>query len=102
MTDDDRDDQDDAGAAELERFDPLLRDLITWRLVEKESGSEGAAWRLTDPVRRRLEQLSPRPIAAEKLLYFDHRCVRCGRRRVTRLRGGHYVCDACSESEAAP
>jgi hypothetical protein len=80
----------------IETFDALLRDLLTWSLVEPEATPSGTAWRLTEDAARRLDELSrTRPLSADRVVYFDHRCARCGARRPTWLREGRYLCEVC-------
>lgn len=89
----------------IERFDPLLRDLITWGLVGQEETEDGPSWRLVDAAQRRLGELMrpDLPLVAEAVIYLDHRCADCYLRVPTHLREGSYLCDACwaTRSEAA-
>lgn len=79
-----------------DRFDPLLRDLLTWNLVEADQTSEGTRWRLSERVQQRLEQIAAKPSrATHEIDYFTHPCDRCKDREITRLRNGEYVCDEC-------
>jgi hypothetical protein len=85
------------------RFDPMLRALVDFGLVESVpvedadgAGQTGRSlWILTPAVQRRLSTLvSPAP-PADKLIYFGHRCSSCGEHAPTRLQAGVHVCDAC-------
>lgn len=78
------------------RFDALLRNLLTFGLVERDPSGSRPAWRLSDQAQERLDRLSAPPPVAGELLYFGHRCSACGEHRPTRLRGGAYVCERCS------
>ena len=82
----------------IERFDPLLRDLITWDLVVKTSGQ----WLLSDSAEQRLDELVEwsGPVDSEQMVYFDHQCADCHGHIRTRLYGGLYLCDGCSELRA--
>jgi hypothetical protein len=90
--------------ATLARFDPMLRALVTFGLVEPEragsNGDGGHHWRLNPAVERRLDSLVPPAPPVEKLIYFGHRCGACGEHGPTRLRGGAYLCEACREPTA--
>jgi len=87
----------------VERFDPLLRDLVAWGLVTATPdttagrGTAKASWRLTDAAQRRLSELvkPTRPLNPDQLVYLDHHCARCRVRGRTRLRDGLYLCDDC-------
>ena len=79
--------------AVMSRFDPMLRGLITFGLVERDP--EGSEWRLVPAAQRRLDSLfSPSP-PAEKLIYFGHRCGSCNERGPTRFSAGAFLCDDC-------
>ncbi len=82
----------------IERFDPLLRDLVAYNLVVKSQTAKRAIWRLSDDVQRRLDQLalsSPPSFAPDQLVYLDHHCADCNLRVRTRFRDGLYLCDTC-------
>lgn len=85
--------------ATIARFDPMLRALLTFGLVERTPGADGdLEWRLIPAVQHRLESLhSPSP-PAEKLIYFGHRCRSCGEHGPTRMRGGVFLCEPCRRS----
>lgn len=88
----------------IERFDPILRNLLAWDLVTKE-GSEGEeSWRLVPDAEQRLSQLarSSTPPDIRKVVYLDHRCADCQQRRPTRPQGAVFLCDACRELRRAP
>ena len=80
------------------RFDPMLRALLTFGLVEPErpeAGGEGQGWRLIPAVQHRLRSLVTPAPPAEKLIYFGHRCGSCGEHGPTRNVSGVYLCDEC-------
>lgn len=82
----------------IERFDPLLRDLLTWGLVTRDPTEPGSPWRLAETAQRRLDALptpAERVVPPENLIYFDHACHQCHRHGPTRLNGGTYLCDEC-------
>lgn len=87
----------------IETFDPLLRDLVAWGLVLPPE-REGGSWRLAEPARQRLRELAvnTKPVDAQAVLYFNHRCAGCEARGATRLIGDRYMCDRCSRALADP
>ncbi|MGH8982004.1 MAG: hypothetical protein ACRDWE_13475 [Acidimicrobiales bacterium] len=78
----------------VEKFDPLFRNLLSWRLVEP---SPDGGWVLHPEVEERLTQLSHvrRGSDASEVVYFGHACVVCRACGLTRLRDGQYICDSC-------
>jgi hypothetical protein len=78
----------------IERFDPLLRNLLSWGLAyELEDGT----WALRPEVAERLSrlaQLTRRPETAA-VVYFGHFCAACRTAGPTRMHDGRYLCDAC-------
>jgi hypothetical protein len=88
-------------SATIARFDPMLRSLITFGLVERDvdaSDGEGWHWRLVPSVQHRLESLFAPSPTAEKLIYFGHRCGSCGEHGPTRFSSGVYLCEDCRGS----
>lgn len=83
----------------IERFDPLLRSLLTWNLVEQ--GDEGR-WELPAAVTQRLAELSAltRSDTPSEVVYFGHACSVCGTSGLTRRRGERYLCDKCRHADA--
>ncbi|MDA8037652.1 MAG: hypothetical protein M0Z69_00535, partial [Actinomycetota bacterium] len=85
----------------VDAFNPLLRSLLTWDLVQRVEDEAGASrWELTAAAQQRLEQLNPsarRP--ATSLAYLDHWCARCRQQRLTHLRDGRYLCEDCERIE---
>jgi len=83
----------------IETFDPLLRDLVSWGLVERDESAAGS-WRLVDAAQRQLTEIvaSTGPLSAESMLYFDHLCARCHQRELTRLVDGSYLCNSCTDA----
>ena len=83
----------------IETFDPLLRDLVGWGLVERTDSVEDAPWQLVPTARQRLEELAS-PTQAPSAgadVYLDRRCADCQKRGLTRLHSESYVCDTCWE-----
>ena len=81
----------------IERFDPLLRNLLSWGLVEETAGG----WALRDDVSARLThltQLTSRNAPGE-VVFFGHACAVCRSSGLTRLRDGRYLCEACRRAE---
>ena len=91
----------------IDRFDPLLRDLLNWGLAVTDDKSQGQSrWLLTDRAQKRLSELvraQPRP-ATDRVVYLDHRCADCRQRLPTRLSEDVYLCDGCRthRAELAP
>jgi len=92
----------DHGSYPIERFDPLLRNLVTWDLVTR--GTRPRSWRLTEVAQRRLDELagSSSPVRTEQMVYFNHRCAHCHLPVRTRVYDGLYLCDSCIERRALP
>ncbi|MGH9294847.1 MAG: hypothetical protein ACRD0B_05900, partial [Acidimicrobiales bacterium] len=86
-----------------EAFNPLLRSLLSWGLVTRAEAADGSAsWELTEGAQRRLDELVPhRPRAVTTLAYLDHLCADCRGQKLTYLREGRYLCEACGGSEAS-
>ena len=78
----------------IERFDPLLRNMLAWHLVE-ETGEGG--WALRPEVAARLTLLAEytKGDDASEIVYFGHVCAGCRSNGLTRLRDGRYLCDDC-------
>lgn len=77
----------------IERFDPLIRNLLAWGLVEDTPDG----WRLEADVAARLSQLrtlTQRDVPSQ-VVYFGHACAVCKSNGMTRLHEGRYLCDAC-------
>lgn len=83
----------------VERFDPLLRDLLAYGLIEAEDGDR---WALAPEVQQRLTALvaTQRPSTAA-VLHFGFPCARCHASGITRLHDGRHLCDACIEQVLA-
>ena len=77
----------------IERFDPLLRDLVGWGLVERQAGN-AKRWQLTPAAQQRLNELVP-SVAVAADIYLDRVCPDCHERRLTRRHGDSYLCDRC-------
>lgn len=81
----------------VERFDPIFRNLLAWRLVEP---LPDGGWQLHPDVVARLSHLShmTKPSETTEVVYFGHACVTCRASGLTRLREGQYICDACQRA----
>ena len=81
----------------IDTFDAMLRDLVTWDLVVPDEGDDAQAWHLVERAQQRLGELmiARGPWPAERTVYLDRLCADCGRRQLTWLRDGTYVCDPC-------
>jgi ribosomal protein L37AE/L43A len=78
----------------IDRFDPLLRNMLAWDLVvENEDGS----WTLRPEVVERLRRLASytKPHEPSEVVYFGHNCAKCRSTGLTRFRDGVYLCDEC-------
>jgi hypothetical protein len=83
----------------VERFDPLLRALLSWDLVSPGDGDGGTTWQLTPEAQRRVSQLArTRSQPDEAVVHLGGRCEQCRRRRTLRLSGGRLLCDDCRGS----
>jgi uncharacterized membrane-anchored protein len=87
-----------------EKFDPLLRDLLAWGLVEPgQPADDNATWHLADDARHRLEDLHTQAETRQsQVVYFDRVCAGCRRRQLTRRHDGTYLCDACFAHAQTP
>jgi hypothetical protein len=82
----------------IETFDPLLRDLVVWGLLEHHEGETGAHWQLVPSAQRRLDELAPAKVTGVgAVVYLDRLCADCRQRGLTRLYGEKYVCDSCRD-----
>jgi hypothetical protein len=90
------------GAIRVEAFNPLLRSLLSWELVERvEDPDGGHRWVLIEDAQRRLDELAPRPRrSSTSLAYLDHWCARCRQQRLTHLIDGRFVCEDCERVES--
>jgi hypothetical protein len=97
----------------IDRFDPLLRDLLWWGLVRPgrppagagRSGAGTGHWVLSEEAQRRLTELAPRlsQPQTDRVLYLDRMCTECHQRVPTRLVDGLFLCDACRRrAQAGP
>lgn len=77
----------------VERFDPLLRDLLCYDLVVE---TEPGHWHLRAPFAARLAALAvgQRPTTAP-VLRIGVSCASCHVATVTRLHEGRFLCEAC-------
>lgn len=78
----------------IERFDPLLRNMLSWHLVEE---TDSGSWELRPDVVERLSGLAKytRRNEPSEVVYFGHICVGCRSNGLTRFRDGQYLCDEC-------
>jgi hypothetical protein len=83
-----------ARQARLDRLTPLLRDLLTWELVER---SESGAFQLCEDVQRRLAEESSRRDHPSTAVFVGRSCQRCGAVGVTRMVDGVRSCPSCSQ-----
>lgn len=90
------------GPIPIETFNPLLRSLLTWGLVEHVEGADGCPrWVLIEEVQERLDALTPPPREAPaSLAYLDHLCGRCREQRLTHLIDGRFLCERCERTES--
>lgn len=85
----------------IERFDPLLRNLLTFGLVQQDASG---AWRLTDDAARRLDWLATldqRSRTSGVVIYFGHNCAGCHEAGPTRRHEDRYLCDPCRRAAIA-
>jgi hypothetical protein len=87
----------------VEAFNPLLRSLLSWGLVERVEFDVGSHhWELTDAAQQRLDQLTPeRRRASATLAYLDHWCSSCRQQHLTHLVDGSYLCVECQELQTS-
>lgn len=85
-----------------ERFDPILRELLSERLAVRQAGGEDPGpWVLTELVQRRLDELERTvPDPAKVAVYFGHRCAVCQQFVATRRVEGRYVCSTCTGTDS--
>jgi len=84
------------------RYDALLRELLTFGLVEASLDGGRRSWRLTPGAVARLDHLRPPSVEPGRTMHFGRRCDSCYEPTVTRLVGERYLCAAClAELEAA-
>ncbi|HLW44596.1 MAG TPA: hypothetical protein VKR78_00150 [Acidimicrobiales bacterium] len=78
----------------IERFDPLLRNMLAWNLVEETATGE---WSLRHDVAERLSGLAryTKHSQPSEVVYFGHVCTGCKSNGLTRFRDGQYICDEC-------
>jgi hypothetical protein len=85
----------------VEAFNPLLRSLLGWKLVERVDLDDGShRWELSEGAQHRLDDLTPaRQRAVTTLAYLDHSCNRCRQQRLTHLVDDRYLCVECQRLE---
>lgn len=81
----------------IERFDPLLRNMLAWNLVEQ---TDGGDWALRPEVAARLDGLAryARADQPSEVVYFGHVCAGCRSNGLTRLVDDRYLCDDCRKA----
>lgn len=85
------------------RYDALLRELLTFGLVETTLEGGRRSWRLTPAAVARLDHLRPPSVQPGRTMHFGRRCDECYEPTVTRLIGGRYLCVTCLAAlEGAP
>lgn len=86
----------------VEAFNPLLRSLLSWGLVQRQDDGEGGfTWVLIEEAQEKLHALAPRPRRSPgALAYLDHWCARCREQKLTHLRDGRYLCERCERAES--
>lgn len=77
------------------QFDPLLRELMAFSLVEKKETSEGVSWVLTTAAQRRLSALDHPIPSGSSMFVVGHRCDGCREHAVTRRVGERLLCARC-------
>jgi ribosomal protein L37AE/L43A len=94
----------DPEQAPVNKFDPLLRDLLYWGLLAQVDDVNGHHWQLAERAELRLDEITAESnaFAIERMVYLDHRCDICGFRRLTRVRDSRYVCDECGARVGQP
>ena len=82
----------------IEQFDPLLRNMLAWDLVQE---TDDGRWALRPDVAERLSALTRYTKRSEpsEVVYFGHTCAGCKSNGLTRLRDGTYLCDECRRAE---
>ena len=85
----------------VDAFNPLLRSLLAWGLVERRQTPEGVSWALIEEAQRRLDSLvPPERRSATSLAYLDHWCARCRQQKLTHLIEGRFLCEECERAES--
>ncbi|MDA8071417.1 MAG: hypothetical protein M0Z82_07360 [Actinomycetota bacterium] len=77
------------------QFDPLLRELMAFSLVQKEERADGVSWVLTPTAQRRLSELDHPIPEASSMFVVGHRCDGCREHTVTRRVGDQLLCARC-------
>lgn len=77
------------------RYDALLRELVTFGLVETTLEGGRRSWRLTPAAVARLDHLRPPSVQPGRTMHFGRRCDECYEPTVTRLVGERYLCVTC-------
>jgi hypothetical protein len=84
----------------VQRFDQLLRPLVTWELVTLEQLDGEEVWQLSADAQRRVAELArSRAQPPEDVVHLGGRCEECHSRRSLRLSGGRLLCDECRTSD---
>jgi hypothetical protein len=88
----------------IERFDPILRNLLAWQLVARPGTDAEGGWQLVPSAQQRLSELvrSSTPPDKRTVVYLDHLCADCHQRRPTRAVGGAFLCDPCRQLRSSP
>ncbi|MCK4177405.1 hypothetical protein ACFFRE_12780 [Aciditerrimonas ferrireducens] len=84
----------------VHQLDPLLRDLLTFGLVERREGDGQDRWVLSQAAQDRLTFLDRPTPGASTTFVVGRRCDRCREHAVTRRIGERYLCARCETEEA--
>lgn len=77
------------------QFDPLLRELMAFSLVQKDERADGTSWVLTSAAQQRLSALDHPMPEASSMFFVGHRCDECREHTVTRRVGDRLLCARC-------
>jgi hypothetical protein len=84
----------------VHQLDPLLRDLLTFGLVERREGEGPDRWVLSPAAQDRLSFLDRPAPTSSTTFVVGRRCDRCREHAVTRRIGQRYLCARCETEEA--
>jgi len=87
----------EADLRRLDRFAPLLRDLMLWNLVRPTEAGDGFELR-PDVEAWLIESSSRYTHSARPEIFVGRPCQRCGTIGVTKLVGDYRLCIACAEA----
>lgn len=81
-----------ATATSLDRFTPLIHELIAWDLIYR---SDDGEYKLRDDIQRLLAERSLTTPTGPPEMFIGRKCQRCYRMTVTRMVDGSRVCSNC-------